>query len=730
MLLKKLQPTFKEKSKILFKGFSLIAFLLIFASISQAQNFSVVRGRVIDVHTGKPLPNANVVLVGTQRGAATDLNGEFIINRIPAGTYQLKVTYISYEAVTKTISVQPNEDVSVKFDLRKDFFQTQQVVVTATRTEKLMEDVPVVTEIVTRAEIEEKGAEDLSEILEDRPGIAIESGTTGGRFLYMNGVDSRRLLVLVDNVPQSGKLNNRLQLNLIDADKIDHVEIVKGPGSALYGNDAMGGVINIITKGYSQNLRVQANGRVGSNDLYSGNFSISGAKKDFNYSLNLYHLREGYDQGASEIKIKETLSSSLNGKVRYHENIIGGLEISGEYKQDQQTSESAFMGGMSDNEAKIKNINSSIAWNKDFSDGFNVLLTGYYTDNFRTYQSATLGSNQPASIDTTTDELFGLKSDFTFFPFNKIKVDFGLDLSSNDYENERLPAVQNRKQTGAFTQIETNLIKNFILTLGGRYDKITNIEGYFSPRLSAMYSLNSDLKLRGSFGGGFRAPSFIELYSDFIIPIPGMPMKVLGSSDLKPEKSLGGNIGVEYFWNSFVLFNATYFHNEFEDMIVDYLADPRSLTFSYLNVASATFQGVELQTRFYLLNSLTATLSYNFTDINQKNNEDAAFSRISPHTASLRIVYGLFKNKLKISLRDQFYSQRDILVVSDMSGNYEKVKKDAYNEIDLTFSYQLNRLLSLRLGATNLTDYIDSDYGPYLGRRIFFGINTTFQKDE
>ncbi len=719
---------FQEKSRIIVPG--LVIIFLMISTMVFAQDFGVVKGKVTDVHSAKPLANANVILVGTQRGAATDLNGLFTINGVPVGDYILKVTYIGYETVTKAINIQANTDIFVQFDLREDFFQTQQVVVTATRTEKLMEDVPVVTEIVTQAEIEEKGAEDLSEILEDRPGITIESGTTGNKFLYMNGVDSRRLLVLVDNVPLSGKLNNRIQLNLIDADKIDHVEIVKGPGSALYGNDAMGGVINIITKGYSENLKIQANGRVGSNDLYSGNFSLSGGKKKLNYGLSVDHLREGYDQGASEIEIKETLSSSFNGKIRYQDDAIGGLELKGEYKQDEQTSESAFMGGMSDNEAKIENINSSIVWGKGFSDRFNVLLTGYYTDNFRTYKSATQGSPFPASIDTTTDELFGLKSDFTFFPSKKVKVDFGLDFSSNDYENERLPAVQNRKKTGVFTQIETNLIKNLTFTLGGRYDKITDIDGHFSPRISAMYSFNPDLKLRGSFGGGFRVPSFIELYSDFIIPIPGMPMRVLGSSDLKPEKSLGGNLGVEYFWNSFMLFNATYFHNQFEDMIVDYLADPRNLTFSYLNVASATFQGVELQTRFYLLNNLTTTLGYNFTDIDQKDDEDVAFSRISPHTASLRVTYGLFNNKFKISLRDQFYSKRDILVVSGMGGgDYIKVKKEAYNEIDLTFSYKLNKLLVLRLGATNLTDYTDKDYGPYVGRRIFFGINTTFQKE-
>ena len=125
--------------------------------------------------------------------------------------------------------------------------------------------------------------------------------------------------------------------------------------------------------------------------MYSGNFSISGGKQELNYGLSVDHLREGYDQGASEIEIKETLSSSVNGKIRYQNDAIGGLELKGEYKKDEQLSESAFMGSMSDNEAKVENINSSIVWNKSFSDRFIVLFTGYYADNFRTFQSATQG---------------------------------------------------------------------------------------------------------------------------------------------------------------------------------------------------------------------------------------------------------------------------------------------------------------------------------------------------
>lgn len=706
-------------------AFVLLAFLIL-AGTSRAQDFGTVQGKVVNVHSGDPLVNANIMLAGSQLGAASDRNGEFIINRVPLGTYQLKVTFIGYEPFSSSIIVSAGDKVVIEAKLREDFFHTQQVVVTATRTQKLMENVPVVTELVSQAEIAEKGAENLSEILADRPGIAIESGSSGERFLYMNGVDSRRITVLVDNVPIAGKLNSRIPLDLIDSDKIGHIEIIKGPSSALYGSDAMGGVIHIITRDYSPGFRILGNGRAGSDDRYSGNLSLSGTLKNLNYFFSGDHFRQGFDKGAAEIDVTDTQTSSASSKIRYNAGSLGSLELKGEFREDEQASESQFMGGYSDNTARVTHYTSSAVWNKAFSPGFNMLFTGFYSDNFRTYKSARRNSTRPASIDTTTDAIYGFKTDLTVVPISRAKLDVGFDFSSNDYDNQRLASSQNRKQFGSFAQLETNPFDKLTLIVGGRYDKITDIDGSFSPRFSVLYDLKSSLKLRGSFGIGFRAPSFIEQYSNFPMPIPGVPIKVVGNPDLKPEKSAGGNLGLEYLWNSDVLLNFTLFQNRFKDMIVDYQAD-RS-TYSYLNVASATIRGLELQTALYLLNNLTTTLSYNYTAIDHQE-ENVALSKISPHTAAVRIVYGLFKNKFKLSMRNQYFSDRDILVVSGQTGGFVKVKKTAYNEIDLTFSYKLNDLFTWMLGANNLTDYVDENYGPYVGRRVFINIQTGFQRN-
>lgn len=705
--------------------FLMLGFYLL-AGASQAQEFGSIQGKVINVHSGEPLANANVILTGTQLGTASDKNGEFIIHRVPVGQYQLKVTFIGYEAFLYSIQVGSGEQAVVAAKLREDYFQTQQVVVTATRTQKLMENVPVVTELVSQTEIAEKGAENLSEILADRPGIAIESGSSGEKFLYMNGVDSRRLTVLVDNVPIAGKLNNRIPLEMIDSDKMDHIEIIKGPSSALYGSDAMGGVIHIITKDYSSGVQMLANGRYGSDDRYSGNLSLSGSLNNLSYFFSGDHFRQGFDKSAAEIDVTESKTSGASSKIRYTTGSLGRLELKGEYREDEQTSESLFMGRYNDNTSRVKNYNSSAVWHKAFSPGLNLLFTGFYSDNFRTYKSARRNSTRPATIDTTQEALWGVKTDFAITPFSRTKFDLGFDFSSNDYANQRLASDQNRQQFGGFVQAEVNPFDHLTLILGGRYDKITDIDAYLSPRFSALYDFQTGLKVRGSFGTGFRAPSFIEQYSDFPLPIPGVPINVVGNPDLKPEKSTGGNLGLEYMWNSDVLVNVTLFQNRFKDMIVDYRAN--GTTFSYLNVASATVRGLEFQTALYVLANLTTTLSYNYSDIIQ-DEADVALSNISPHTASIRIVYGLFKNAVKFSLRNKFFSERDILVVSAQSGATSKVKKNAFDEIDLTVSYKLNRFLNLMLGATNLTDYVDGNYGPYIGRRFFVNLQTGFQKD-
>ncbi len=704
--------------------FTVIVVLVFWQAVLAQENAIRIKGVVVDALTGKPLQNANIIIVGSQRGAAADQQGEFVILNVSPGEYTVKATMIGYEPTIQRIKVRAGEPVFVKFELKESFFQTDQIVVTATRSEKLLLDVPVVTEVVSKAEIEEKGADDLADALEDRPGIVIESNSSGGKILRMNGIDNKRILLLIDGNPIAGKIHDRVELNLIDADRIDHIEIVKGPGSALYGSEAMGGVVNIITKGVTDEFKVSANAKAGSYDLFNGNLSVSGKMAGLGYTMSIDHTQEGPDKSGAEIDVKDFKTSSVSGKVqRTWES--GNIEVAGEYKESDQNSELFGYRGSRLTETSVKHWNSYINFDRSLTSGLAVKAKGYTSNNFRTYRSAIKNSPMPASIDTTTEAIIGLRSDVYLTVNSAFNLDVGYDFSNNSYEADRIGKDVLRTQHGIFVQAEVVPIKKLTLMLGGRYDKITDIQGHFSPRVSAMYQVSPELKFRSAWGGGFRAPSFVEMYSDFIMPIPGHPIQLKGNSELKPEQSTGYNVGVEYFWNYKVLIDATFFRNDFKDMISDYWQRYGSLL-SYRNIEHATFTGVEWQSKFYLRNNLSTIFSYNYTKIEHSEGEQESLG-ISPHTFTVRVNYRLFKNRLNLSLRDQFFSSVNVSqYVQQASGNInaETTLRKAYNLLDATATFKLNRHFSVRAGVTNITDYTNDTFGPWYGRRFFLSLNT------
>jgi len=699
-------------------GFLLLAFWSA-ALLAQSQYASII-GNIVDIADNRPLGQANIIVIGTQYGTISDQQGHFAISQLPAGRYQIQARLLGYEPNSQEIVLIAGQSAKLQFQMCESFFQADQVVVTATRSEKLLQNVPIVTELVSKSEIQDRGAENLAQALQDRPGITIMEESSGGKTLRMNGIDGKYVLVLVDGVPIAGKFNNRTELNILDADKVEQVEIVKGPSSALYGSEAMGGVVNVITKGFSDDLAINATTRAGTFDLYSGDLNVSGTSKGIGYQASIDHSQGGIDKSESSIDVTDMRTSGGSGKLRFNSALLGRLQFGGDYKEDILDSESRNRQGLLlENQSKIKRYNTHLTWGKMYADKLSLKAVGYYSNYFRTYTSA-------GAIDSTTDKVIGIKSDVLYGLRKNVQIAMGFDYSHDQYEADR---VENdkviREQSGVFAQAEVKPLDRLTFILGGRYDKITSIEGFFSPRLNGMLALTSDLKLRAAVGRGFRAASFTDMYADFIIPIPFSPIRVIGNKDLVPEKSTGYDFGLEYFWNSKILLNATVYQNKFDDMIIDYSVEPRVL--SYRNIEHATFTGLEWQSRFYLLNNLTTTITYNYTNVDQSD-ENVEVTRISPHTATFRIQYGLFNNRVKLSFRDQFSSDREVRVFDPTSGRYLQSfeTKKAFNLTDASLLLKINHLITLRFGGTNLTDYKDTYYGPWIGRRLFSTLEVNY----
>ncbi|MFC1562937.1 TonB-dependent receptor plug domain-containing protein, partial [candidate division KSB1 bacterium] len=216
----------------------------------QVQQYGRVEGHVHDKSSLQHMPGANVILENTDFGAASDNIGEYNIINVPPGKYVLKATMVGYEAISQEIVVKSGEVTHIDLFLVVSPFTGSEVVVTATRTPKVIKDVPVRTEIISFDRIEEKQATNIYEALESEPGIRVEQQCSNCNFssLRVEGLPSGYTQVLIDSEPIFTGLAGVYGLQQIQTGNIERIEVVKGSGSALYGSDAIGGVVNVIMK--------------------------------------------------------------------------------------------------------------------------------------------------------------------------------------------------------------------------------------------------------------------------------------------------------------------------------------------------------------------------------------------------------------------------------------------------------------------------------------------------
>ncbi|NOR87571.1 MAG: TonB-dependent receptor plug domain-containing protein, partial [Bacteroidales bacterium] len=220
-----------------------VLMIVFFGSGLQAQTTSIT---ILDQDTKQAIPYANLCFESLESKSFTysisSLDG--IAENMAVGRSIVAISFIGYETIFDTIS--PTDEKV--YELASDLFNLNQVVVTATKTKKALKDVPAITQIVTAEEIQSRGITDMATILEDDvPGIEFHQAGFGAD-IKMQGLDANYVLFLVDGERMAGETEGNIDYNRINMNDIERIEIVKGASSALYGSQAMGGVINIITK--------------------------------------------------------------------------------------------------------------------------------------------------------------------------------------------------------------------------------------------------------------------------------------------------------------------------------------------------------------------------------------------------------------------------------------------------------------------------------------------------
>lgn len=499
----------------------------------------------------------------------------------------------------------------------------RETVITATRTPQRSDEVTVPTEVITRRDIEVSGARDLAELLELHPGVEIARDvpvrTSGVRLL---GLDPEYVLVLIDGERVPGRFGGTLDIERFSLRDVERIEIVKGPSSVVYGSDAMGGVINLITHKAQRPLEAGARASFGGRtelDLRGGAGAAlpwatvglgAGFRRASAFDLDSSDVattgNEQFAWDADAAVSGHPGAVDLRARVHYERRDNFGIDLS---------PSGAIFDRRDRNEAFTANAHGE--WRPDDLTALTARASfGFFRDQFMQDQRLA------RDLDMYTDarELLyeaGLQLDRRLFGAHLASL--GIDGLAETLRSPRLQTGSGQRYRGAlYAQDDWRVLPQPRVTVaaGVRADLDSQFGPNLSPRIAVRYDPLPGLALRASLGAGFRAPSFQELLLRF--ENPGVGYVVEGNPALRPEHSRGLNLSADWEVNDGLLVSASAYRMDLQELITIVTlqeATPDTPTrFGYENTSRAATQGVELSSRVRLFPSVWLDAAYTLAD--------------------------------------------------------------------------------------------------------------------
>ncbi|MCD4812446.1 TonB-dependent receptor [bacterium] len=561
-------------------------------------------------------------------------------------------------------SAVPVEIPAASAEKEMSNFNLDTLVISATRTEHKLGDVPVTTEIITKEDIQARGVKTVQDALRGLPGIKINKscGSWGDKGkIEIQGLDASQTLILVDGQRAVGGHANAVDLNQIPVEMIERIEIVKGPGSALYGSDAMAGVVNIITKSATEKMQASAGASLGSRQtqIYEAGGCIKTG--DFGVAANYTHRQsDGIEKETdkySEDMVQGTMQYSFTPQVK--------LAVKPSYSKNKMDYEGRNQEHLG--------LNMLFDWTPDKYSKLNfrggLLNYKHYTEDKSTDY---IGDDYDAEINysRTLFDYYTLIGGYSYY--SKKLDDQGKEYSADQTLHSGL--LQTEMDIGPVTAV-----------LGARGDNHDLWGTETNPKASLMYKVMEGLKLRASAGTAFRAPSLVKLYAeDWRMG----PFLVKANPDLKPEKSIGYQVGAEYNLSTLLLTKLSYFRNDIEDLInAEYVRRGRPpWDMNWVNVDAVMTQGMEFSVAGQPLDDLNFRLGYTYLQTEDKE------------TGKELTCKPQHKLDFSASYRIPFI---DVLLVAEAEYVGERFE-DAENEDQLDAYTLFNLALS-----RNILDYVD-----------------------
>ncbi len=667
-----------------------------------------------------PLPFANIFIEGTSLGSSSDENGVFEIANIPTGTYKVIASFTGYNTIKKKITINKGEN-KINFTLTQGS-PLDEVVISGTLKPVIRSESPVPVEIYTPTFFKKNPTPSIFEALQNvngvRPQINCSICNTGD--IHINGLEGPYTLVMIDGMPIVSGLSTVYGLSGIPNSLINRIEIVKGPASSLYGSEAVGGLINIITKNPEAAPELSADVFATGWGETSVDFGVKGSIGNATTLLgaNYFYYDQIIDKnndGFTDLTLQDRISIFNKWNFKRKSNKVFSIAARFYYEDrwgGENDWDKTFRGGDQIYGESIYTARYELLGNYELpieeSVNLSFSLTDHDQDSF--YGITSYQAQQRIGFSQLTwdkslknhDLLFGVAMRYQFYDDNTTATE---DEEGNNPEETTIP--------GVFLQDEITLFPKHKLLLGSRLD-IDNRHGtIFTPRLAYKWSPNKKNIFRLNAGTGFRV---VNLFTEDHAALTGS-RSVIIEEDLDPEESY--NVNVNYlkkiFFDNgtFIGLDVSAWYTHFTNAIIpDYETNIEEIRYSNLD-GYAISKGISLNADISFGNGLKILTGFSVMDVSNKEggvkNRQILTERF---TGNWGITYSIPSIRLSFDYTGNLYGPMRLPVQGPDDPRREKSPWFSIQNIQAT--YKSKNDLEIYGGVKNLLNWTPSQGNPFL----------------
>ncbi len=694
---------------------SVLVGLFCFSFFITAQK-AEISGVIID--DVAPVPSANLYLEGTTIGASSNENGKYVLTNVPAGKYKLKVTALGYRNFSKNISILVGDKLHIPITLEASSEQLEETVVTGTLKAVRRSESPVPVEVYSPTFLKKNPTASIFEALQNvngvRPQINCNVCNTGD--IHINGLEGPYTLVLIDGMPIVSGLGSVYGLSGIPNSLIEQIEIVKGPASSLYGSEAVGGLINIITKNTLEAPDFAADAFVtgwGEYNLDVGAKIDISKKTDLLLGVNYFNYDEIVDNNGdnfTDLTLQNRISVFQKWNFQRESNRI--FSLAGRFFYEDR------WGG-------------ELQWTPEFRGGNEIYGESIYTQRWEVlgkYQlplkeklllSFSYNDHAQNSVYGDTPYIADQRIGFTQLTWDKKigKHDLliGSALRYNFYDDNTTATVLADEVVipSLFVQNEVGLSKEHSLLLGMRYDYDNRHGNILTPRMAYRWKVTDNDILRLNAGTGFRV---VNLFTEEHAALTGA-RDVIVTEELEPERSF--NINLNYLKKiyadngTFIGLDASVFYTNFSNAILpDYDTNPNQIIYDNLDGKSVS-QGVSANLDMAFPNGLKFLLGATFQDVRQTENGVSSRQILTEgYTGTWNVGYNFRNLKLNVDYTGNLYGPMRLptLGENDPRSDFSPV----WSIQNIQFTYKGLDNFEFYGGIKNLLDWTPNRGNPFI----------------